>query len=397
MDPLKKARIAAGAVLAFTTAVFFSTFFMGDAAWVGYLRAAAEAGMVGGLADWFAVTALFRHPLGIPIPHTAIIPKSKDALGKNLAEFIAGNFLDPTTVKERLAQAAVPQRVGAWLATDEGSVQAAGHVTTVLGAVAQGTASDQVWADLEGVLIDRVQRMPISDMMGRALERAVADGELDPIITGAVRGIDRALADNAEYLRDRIKNESPWWVPDSVDEAVFAKATEIAHRFFAEVAQDPHHQVRGMVATRLTDLADRLQNDPVLQAQVSDRIGTLTERPEFRSWLRTGWSQAMTSLGEQSDGIAGTLRHLGTRLLEDDDLQRRIDGWLEGMSGPVAEAAQRELEVLIPATVMRWDPEETAGRLEQWMGRDLQFVRINGVVVGAMIGLVLHTFDVWFG
>jgi uncharacterized membrane-anchored protein YjiN (DUF445 family) len=233
--------------------------------------------------------------------------------------------------------------------------------------------------------------------MGRALERAVADGELDPIITGAVRGIDRALADNAEYLRDRIKNESPWWVPDSVDEAVFAKATEIAHRFFAEVAQDPHHQVRGMVATRLTDLADRLQNDPVLQAQVSDRIGTLTERPEFRSWLRTGWSQAMTSLGEQSDGIAGTLRHLGTRLLEDDDLQRRIDGWLEGMSGPVAEAAQRELEVLIPATVMRWDPEETAGRLEQWMGRDLQFVRINGVVVGAMIGLVLHTFDVWFG
>jgi uncharacterized membrane-anchored protein YjiN (DUF445 family) len=300
-------------------------------------------------------------------------------------------------VKERLAQAAIPHRVGTWLATDEGSAQAAGHVTTVLGAVAQGTASDQVWADLEGVLIDRVQRMPISDMMGRRWNGPWPTANSTPSSRGLSGGIDRALADNAEYLRGRIKNESPWWVPDSIDEAVFAKATEIAHRFFAEVVQDPGHQVRGMVATRLTDLADRLQNDPVLQAQVSDRIGTLTERPEFRTWLRTGWSQAMTSLGEQSDGIAGTLRHLGTRLLEDDDLQRRIDGWLEGMSGPVAEAAQRELEVLIPATVMRWDPEETAGRLEQWMGRDLQFVRINGVVVGAMIGLVLHTFDLWFG
>jgi uncharacterized membrane-anchored protein YjiN (DUF445 family) len=397
MDPLRKARFAAGAVLVLTTAVFFSTFFMGDAPWVGYLRAAAEAGMVGGLADWFAVTALFRHPLGIPIPHTAIIPKSKDALGKNLAEFIAGNFLDPETVKERIANAALPKRLGAWLATDKGSAEAAGHVTTVLGAVAQGTASDQVWADLEGVLVDRVKRMPIAEMMGRALERAVNDGEIDPLVTAAVRGIDKALADNADYLRDRIKNESPWWVPESVDEAVFTKATEIAHTFFAEVAQDPVHQVRGMVATRLTDLAGRLQTDPALQAEVSDRIGALTERPDFRDWLRTGWAQAMASLGEQSDGIAGTLRHLGNRLAEDEALQQRIDGWLEGMSGPVAEAAQRELEVLIPATVMRWDPEETAGRLEQWMGRDLQFVRINGVVVGAMIGLVLHTFDVWFG
>lgn len=397
MDPLRKARLAAGAVLAFATAVFLSTFAMGDAPWVGFLRAAAEAGMVGGLADWFAVTALFRHPLGIPIPHTAIIPRSKDALGRNLADFIAGNFLDPTTVKERLEQAELPRKLGAWLATEQGSNEAAGHVTTILGAVAQGTASDQVWNDLEGVLVDRVRRMPIADMMGRALERAIADGEIDPVITSVVRSVDGALADNADYLRDRIKNESPWWVPESVDEAVFAKATEIAHRFFAEVVDDPHHQVRRMASARLGELAGRLQHDPVLQAQVSDRIGDLTERDDFRSWLRSGWSQAMTSLGEQSAGIAGALRHLGDRLSSDDELRRRIDGWLEGMSVPAAEAARRELEVLIPATVARWDPEETASRLEQWMGRDLQFVRINGVVVGALIGLLLHGFDVWLG
>lgn len=397
MDPLRKARFAAGSVLAFTTAVFFSTFAMGDAAWVGYLRAAAEAGMVGGLADWFAVTALFRHPLGIPIPHTAIIPRSKDALGKNLAEFIAGNFLDPDTVKERLANAEVAKRIGTWLATEEGSEVAAGHVTTILGAVAQGTASDQVWADLEGVLVDRVRRMPISEMAGRALVTAVEDGELDPIVTAVVRGVDRSLRDNSEYLRDRIKNESPWWVPDSVDEAVFAKATDIAHRFLGEVADDPRHQVRGMLAKRLLELGDRLQNDPAMKEQVSARIGELTERPEFRSWLRAGWSQAMTSLGEQSTGIAGALRHLGDRLLEDEALQQRIEGWLEGMSGPLAEAGRRELAVLIPATVARWDPEDTAARLEQWMGRDLQFVRINGTVVGALIGLGLHTIELGLG
>lgn len=397
MDPLRKARIAAGSVLAFTTAVFFATFAMGEATWVGYLRAAAEAGMVGGLADWFAVTALFRHPLGIPIPHTAIIPRSKDALGRNLADFIAGNFLDPDTVKERLANAEVAKRIGAWLATDEGSEVAAGHVTTILGAVAQGTASDQVWADLEGVLVDRVRRMPISEMAGRALVTAVEDGEIDPIVTAVVRGIDGSLRDNSEYLRDRIKNESPWWVPESVDEAVFAKATDIAHRFLGEVADDPRHQVRGMLARRLLELGDRLQNDPAIKDQVSARIGELTERPEFRSWLRAGWSQAMTSLGEQSPGIAGALRHLGARLLEDEALQQRIEGWLEGMSGPLADAGRRELAVLIPATVARWDPEDTAARLEQWMGRDLQFVRINGTVVGALIGLGLHSIEIGLG
>ena len=390
-NPLRRARIMATAVLAVATAIFLATFAMGDATWVGFVRAGAEAGMIGGLADWFAVTALFRHPLGIPIPHTAIIPKSKDALGTNLAGFITENFLDPEAIKERLVDADVPARFGEWLAAEQGSKAAATHLATILGAVAEGTSSDQVWADLELVLLDRVQRMPVASLAGRALERSLETGELEPLLTGAIVAIDRSLADNAEYLRKRVTDESPWWVPESIDDAVFEKAMEVAHRFLGEVSANPEHPVRGMVESRVLDLADRLQHDAVLQARVGERVSGLTQRPEFRDWLRAAWSQAMSSLAAQSDQISSTLRTLGARLVEDEALQRRIGSWLEGMTVPMTAAAKIELQTLIPATVARWDPEDTATRLEQWMGRDLQFVRINGTLVGALIGLVLHT------
>jgi uncharacterized membrane-anchored protein YjiN (DUF445 family) len=394
--PLRRARMMATMVLAIATAIFVSTFFMGDATWVGFVRAAAEAGMIGGLADWFAVVALFRHPLGVPIPHTAIIPKSKDALGHNLAGFITDNFLDPVTIRDRLVEAELPAKLGAWLAEDEGAKAAAGHLSIVLGAVGEGTASDQVWADLETLLLDRVRRMPVASLIGRALERSLDSGEIQPLMTGAITAVDRSLTDNAAYLRRKIAEESPWWVPESLDDVVFEKAMEIAHRFLTEVAANPSHPVRGMVDARLAELANRLQSDPELQADVAARVIAITERPEFRDWLRSAWSQSIRSLTEASDQLTSTLKTLGTRLSEDTELQARIASWLEGMAEPMTEAARTELQTLIPATVARWDPEDTAARLEQWMGRDLQFVRINGTLVGSLIGLVLHTVVVLF-
>jgi len=394
--PLRRARMMATFVLAIATAVFISTFFMGDATWVGFLRAAAEAGMIGGLADWFAVVALFRHPLGVPIPHTAIIPKSKDALGHNLAGFITDNFLDPGTIRDRLVEAELPSKLGAWLAADEGARAAAAHLSTILGAVGEGTSSDQVWSDLEAVLLDRVRRMPVAALVGRALERSLESGEIQPLMTGAITAIDRSLTDNATYLRGKIAQESPWWVPESLDDVVFEKAMEIAHRFLSEVAANPNHPVRGMVDARVADLANRLQTDVELQANVAARVTAITERPEFRDWLRSAWSQSIRTLTEASDQLTSTLKTLGVRLSEDQDLQTRIASWLEGMAEPMTEAARTELQTLIPATVARWDPEDTAARLEQWMGRDLQFVRINGTLVGSLIGLVLHTVVVIF-
>lgn len=378
-------------VLALATAIFFSTFAMSDAAWVGFVRAGAEAGMIGGLADWFAVVALFRHPLGIPIPHTAIIPKSKDALGHNLAGFITDNFLDSDAIKERLVEADLPAKLGAWLAGDKGAKDAAAHLSTVLGAVGEGTSSDQVWADLEQLLLDRVQRMPVASLVGRALQRSLETGEMQPLMTGAITAIDRSLKDNADYLRNKIAEESPWWVPESVDDVVFDKAMEIAHRFLTDVAANASHPVRGMVDTRIAELSARLQHDEHLQRQVSERIVAITERAEFRDWLRSAWSQSIRSMTEASDQLTSTLKTLGSRLSTDRDLQARIASWLEGMAEPMTEAARTELQTLIPATVSRWDPEDTAARLEQWMGRDLQFVRVNGTLVGALIGLVLHT------
>jgi uncharacterized membrane-anchored protein YjiN (DUF445 family) len=388
---LRRARAVATGFLVAVVALYASTFAVGDAAWVGYVQAAAEAGVIGGLADWFAVTALFRHPLGIPIPHTAIIPRSKDRLGRNLALFMAANFLDPATVRERLAVADPVRRFGRWLSVPEHAVTAAGHLSELAKSVASGLASGPVAGDIERIVGERLQVLPVAEMSGKAIEKVLESGEHREIIRSAIRGIDSTLRDQREFLRKRLGAESPWWVPESIDDVVFERAMEIAHRFLHEVATDDHHEMRRMLDVRLTELAHRLQTDPDLAERVATRVAQLAERPVVRLWIRQSWTAVVAGLTHTGEPLARALEDIGTRLATDPAIADRVETWLDELAVPVAELARREVEVLIPATVDRWDPRETSDRLEGWLGRDLQFVRINGTVVGALIGLLIHT------
>jgi len=392
-------------LLGLVALVFVATFWMPDTTATGFLRAFAEAGMIGGLADWFAVVALFRHPLGIPIPHTAIIPNSKEGLGRNLATFIVRNFLDPSLIAERLDHAEPARSLGRWLTDPDNARAVSGQVAAVAAGLAEGLASDEVRTDLERVLKPQLGRLPYAEIGSRILETTVQGGHHRPLIDAGIRGIVDAMVTNRAVLRRRLGDESPWWVPEQLDDAVFDRAFGALVTFLLEVAADPEHPLRKTVEAQLSVLSERLENDHELNAQVAARMGELIETPEVGEFIDAQWRAIATAVAEAAErpeselreSIAVALSGFGHRLSTDETLAERVDGWIVSVAGPVAGAARREIGTLIEVTVDRWDTRDASRRLEIWMGRDLQFVRVNGTLVGGLAGLLIHAAVLGFG
>lgn len=405
LEALRITRRRATSLLIAVSMLFVATFWMPETTATGFLRAFAEAGMIGGLADWFAVVALFRHPLGIPIPHTAIIPNSKEGLGRNLATFIVRNFLDPELISERLAHTDPARSLGRWLTDPANARAVSGQVAAVAAGLAEGLASDEIRTDLERILKPQLGRLPYAQIGSRMLETTLHGGHHRPVIDAGIRGIVDAMVANREVLRKRLGDESPWWVPEQLDDAVFERAFSALVTFLLEVASDPAHPLRVTIESQLRALAGRLDTDETLNRQIAARMGELLETPEVDDFLDAQWravARAVADAAEQPESelresIAVALTGFGQRLASDPELSERVDGWIVSLAGPVAAGARREIGTLIEATVDRWDTEDASRRLEIWMGRDLQFVRVNGTLVGGLAGLLIHAAVVGFG
>lgn len=395
---LQSIRRRATLLLAGVTLVFIGTFWMPESTGTGFLRAFAEAGMIGGLADWFAVVALFRHPLGVPIPHTAIIPNSKDGLGKNLATFIVQNFLDPELIVERLTHSQPARLLGQWLTDTANATAVSGQVAAVAAGLAEGLASDEIRTDLERILKPQLGRLPFAQIGSRILDTTIDGGHHRPVVDAGIRGVVDAMVSNRDVLRQRLGEESPWWVPEQLDDVVFDRAFGALVTFLLEVAGDPFHPLRKTIEDQLVLLADRLESDPALNAEISDRMSDLLDTPEASSFIDDQWravARAVADAAERPESelresIAIALTGFGQRLLTDDPLAKRVDGWIVSVAGPLARAARKEVGALIEVTVDRWDSEDASSRLELWMGRDLQFVRVNGTLVGGLAGVLIH-------
>lgn len=389
LEALKRARRRATALLVTVAAVFVFTFFLGDSTWVGFLRTGMEAAMIGGLADWFAVTALFRHPLGIPIPHTAIIPRSKEGLARSLGEFVRHNFLSPDQLAERLEESRLPHRLGVWLTDEDHAHLLAGHLAGAVGNLGKGPDPEVNRSEDQGWL----GSLPVGKWLGRSAERALAEGRHRQLMSAAIGGLASLLEDNRHVLRRRIGDESPWWVPATVDDAVFERAHDALHRFLLEVAVDPEHELRRAIDTRLVEAAQGLQVHPEWNRKVNEQLAELVTDAagDLRSALDQPDGPAPPSGSDLEKRLTEALHRLGQRLTGDADLQERLEGGLRALAGPLSRIGQRELGDLIAVTVERWDAADTSRRLELWMGRDLQFVRINGTVVGGLAGLAIHT------
>lgn len=368
------------------------------ASWIGYVRAVSEAAMVGAIADWFAVTALFRHPLKIPIPHTAIIPRRKDEIGRSLGDFVESNFLTAEVIDERLRSAEVGRRVGEWLATPTNAERAAAGAADVLRGALDVLDDDEVQAALEQVVRHRLDTTPVSPLVGRAVDLTVEGGHHQQLLDAVLAGLRGFLDDNRETFRRRLYEESPWWVPEGIDDRVFDKIHEVLERFLADVHANPEHEVRRSVDVRTADFARRLSHDPGLRAKGESLKAELLDHPEVRRWIESLWLGSKQAILEATDDpdselrqrAVSSLRSMGTRLASEPDLQHKVDEWAARALGHLVENYRSEVSDIIESTVAKWDGESTAEKLELQVGRDLQFIRINGTIVGGLAGLVIH-------
>ena len=370
----------------------------GSSAW-GYVRAFAEAAMVGALADWFAVTALFRHPLRIPIPHTAIIPNRKDEIGRSLGEFVETNFMSREILEERLAGIDVGRRLGEWLAAPDHAVRASVAVADVIRGAIEVIDDTQVQAGIERIVESRIRSTAVAPLLGRTIDLAIEGGHHQRLLDAIFTALQGFLADNQVTFRERLEQESPWWVPDSIDDRIFAKIYDGVTRFLVDVGADGDHEVRRSIEQRVEAFAERLRTDPDLLAKGEQLKDEILAHPDVQAWISSLWRDAKRGLieaasrpeSELRERIAASLAKLGERLRDEPELQAKIDRWVTQAVGYVVENYRSEVSKLIESTVARWDGESTSRKMELQVGRDLQFIRINGTIVGGLAGVVIHT------
>jgi uncharacterized membrane-anchored protein YjiN (DUF445 family) len=372
--------------------------------WLGFVRATAEAAMVGGLADWFAITALFRHPMGIPIPHTAIIPSRKDRIGRSLGGFVQNNFLSREVIAARLDGLRIAERMAKWVSDPANSGRIAHHVATGLAGTAQVLRDEDVQAMIDRALIARVRKTQVAPVLGNVLSLLTADNRHQELLDEALRLVADGVARNEELIRQRIREESPWWLPEVVDDRIHDKVVVAIENTLKQVAEDPAHPLRERFDRALSGFIEKLRTSPELSARAEEIKEDMLTNPAVRQFSATIWGDAKHALAryaerKESDppgAVEQGLMKLGHAVLNDAELMAKIDHWiLEGVLYAV-EQFRDEAAHLISYTVGQWDAEETSKKIELQIGKDLQYVRINGTLVGGLVGLLLYTISKFF-
>lgn len=398
---LRRMKLVALGFLVGATIVFLACRWVqaqgGAPLWVGYLGAAAEAGMVGALADWFAVTALFKHPLGIPIPHTAIIKRKKDQLGEGLGTFVRENFLSAPVVETKLRDAQVPSRLGKWLADSGHAQRVAAEAATVLRVLVELLRDDDVQHVIDRMIVRRIAEPQWGPPVGRVLQTVLAENRQEALIQLlADRAFQWSL--NAGVIIQRVvERDSPTWSPRFVDHMVGDRIHRELMDFTDKVRRNPDHELRRSATRFLFEFADDLQHDPSTIARADTIKDQLMARDEVANAAATAWKTTKRLVLEGVDDpssvlrsrIAETVVRIGESLRDDGELRDKVDDWMVRAAQHLVSQYGVEITAIITETIERWDAEEASRRIELHVGRDLQFIRINGTVVGALAGLVI--------
>lgn len=380
-------------------AVVFAVSFalQGRYPWLQYVRAASEGGMVGALADWFAVTALFRHPLGLPIPHTAIIPTRKDAIGASLSGFVRDNFLSSAVVRTKLETVDVARKAGTWLASPAGAERVAKEGAAVVRGAFTVLNDDDVQSVIEGMVRRHLLAPPWGPPLGRVAEQVFAAGHHHQLVDLLVDRAADWVAANYEAVTGVVSDRSPSWVPSFANELVGDKIYIELSKFVAAVQSDPEHQVRHSIDAYLRELAQDLQHEPAMIARVEGIKAQVLGDPQVRSLAGRTWSTLKRVLleavsdprSELHQRFTTAVRDFGARLVEDEELAGKVNAWVADAASYVVATYRDDIAGVIEDTVARWDAQETSEKIELQVGKDLQFIRINGTVVGALAGLVI--------
>ena len=396
---LAAARRRAGAFLAVVTVVFVAVTVAGaHGTALGYVQAGAEAAMVGGIADWFAVTALFRHPLGLPIPHTALIVERKDQFAVTLGQFVQENFLSAEVLAERIRSAGLVPRLAGWLADRDNAARFAGHAAEGVVTAVEALRDEDVQRVLTAELTRLVDTVEVAPLAGRLLRVVLAQGHHAELFNSILTEADRYLVSHYDDLKGLFEAEAPRWVPDAVNRRVFDRVhTRLRHRL-SEMASDPDDETRRQFESWIAGLPGRLETSPELRERGERLKHDVLGSPGLRDWSSSLWKKTKEALRAQAADPDSELRHrladalaaAGRRLESDEQLREGVERMVESGARALAEQFHDELASLVTGTIERWDAAETSSQLELLLGRDLQFIRINGTVVGAGVGLALH-------
>jgi uncharacterized membrane-anchored protein YjiN (DUF445 family) len=372
--------------------------------WLGFVRATAEASLVGGLADWFAVTALFRRPLGLPIPHTAIIPTQKDRIGRVLGTFVEKHFLSREVLAAKLAGLHVSARAARWVARPENSARVAAQVAAAVAKTVAALPPGEVTALIRQSAMARLQAVRVAPILGNVLSVVAAEDRHRELLDEAIGLVARAVAENRELLRASFREGSPWWVPGVVDEALYQRIMAALDSVLRDVRADPEHPLRRRFDAAVHDFIERLKHAPeviaraealkrdVLDDATLDALSTALWERVRQAAARHGAAPDRASLEPLERGLAT----LGESLLANEPLLAELDGFLAAQLSAMLEDHRHEVGELIADTVRTWPPAMAAERLELAVGRDLQFIRLNGTLVGGLAGLVIYTFSLFW-
>ncbi len=402
---LRQMRAVALGLLLFAAVVFLATLRVADHPFWGFVHAGAEASMVGAVADWFAVTAIFRHPLGLPIPHTGLIPRRKDMLARSLQDFMGENFLREDIIRERVLSAQVSDRLARWLLDPVNTrrvVDEASHITTM---GLERMRDEAVAEVVEEAVLPRLREEPISPIAGSLLGEIVADKAHYGLVDLALGEAHRWLVANPETFARILAERAPWWAPQRLNEVVITRVHVEALRWVEEIRDQPDHHARLALDDLLTDLSKDLLTDEATMARAERLKVRILDHPQLLETVVALWRAFRSALVSALADPGGPLRlrvqtelaRFAGRVVAEPELRRRLDGYVADVAAFLVGRYGTELTAVISQTIDRWDGRETASRVELFVGRDLQFIRINGTIVGGLVGLVIHAVVVLVG
>ncbi len=393
---LRRMRSVATGLLLVAAVVYLST--RDRDGWLGFVNAGSEAAMVGAIADWFAVTALFRHPLGIPVPHTALIPRRKAELGRSLESFVGDNFLQSAVVRERVLAADPSERLAAWLRDRAHAERVTTEVAHALGRALGRLRDEDVQSVVEEVILPRLRQEPVAPVLGALLGEVVEEASHVGLVDLALEEGHRWLTGHADTFIDVVSERAPWWAPPRLNDAVTQRLHLEAVRWVDDIRRDPHHHARYALDSLLRQLAEDLQHDVGTQERAERLKQRLLDEPQLVVTGMAVWGTLERAFRDALEDPLGPVRRRATDELQtwatslgsDEALRARLDARAADAVVYAVDRYADELTSVITTTIERWDGREAADRIELHVGRDLQFIRINGTVVGGLVGVLIH-------
>lgn len=367
--------------------------------WIGYIRAFSEAAMVGALADWFAVTALFNYPLGLKIPHTNLIENSKERIGDNLGNFVVDNFLSPENIRPYIQKLKISVYIGEWLSKEKNQAVLITELSSVIRDIINKLDDDAVVSFISAKAQEMADSIKLNAVIGNGIEYLLNKNDHQKIITSLSAQIKQYILHNQKMISERVGKESFFFIPKSVDNKIAEKITQGLSDYFLEVEEHPDHPLRNEITDRILEFSDELKTEPKWETEFESIKSDFLREDKLKQYSSDIWQSLKASLLKELSDEESRLKSYARKninefvdnLRNDEKFQNRIDHWVRFTAYKYILKNTKNFGELISTTVGNWEGKELSRKLELEVGKDLQFIRINGTIVGGLVGLLIYT------